>query len=173
MKKILLVVALAFSVGVAVDLDGRIGMGLGWSPSQTDIGGILLPVTDIAVTRIGLGPKLSVEPVFQFTMSDFEGVDMHFRLYCLANMLFKGHEKTNVYLKGGLGFGMTDYTGGGDALIEVAVPFGFGLEYFCGEHWSVNFSSLSGLVLQSQGESEVEIKLGNDKPFAFFFLFYY
>lgn len=173
MKKILLVVALAFSVAVAVDLDGRIGMGLGWSPSREAVGEFVLPVTDIAVTRIGLGPKLSVEPIFQFTMSDFEAIDMRFKLYCLANMLFKGHSKTNVYLKGGLGFGMTDFEGGGDALVEIGVPFGFGLEYFCGEHWSVNFSSLSGLQLMSRGDSEVEIKLGNDKPFAFFFLFYY
>jgi len=173
MKKILLVAALAISLGVAVDLDGRIGMGLGWSPSQTDVGGILLPVTDIAVTRIGLGPKLSVEPIFQFTTSDMEGIDMYFKLYCLGNYVFKSHSKTNVYLKGGLGFSLLDETGGGDALVTFGVPFGFGLEYFCGEHWSVNFASLSGLQIASQGGTQTEIKFGNDKPFAFYFLFYY
>lgn len=173
MKKILLVVALALSLGAAVDLDGRIGMGLGWSPSRENVGEFVLPVTDIAVTRIGLGPKLSVEPIFQFTMSDFDQIDMYFKLYCLGNILFKGHEKTNIYLKGGLGFSMLDQEGGGDALVTIGLPFGFGLEYFCGKHWSVNFASLSGLQIASQGDSQVEIKLGNDKPFSFYFLFYY
>ncbi len=171
MKKILLVAVLAISLGMAVDLSGRIGMGLGWSPSQTTIGTIPLPITDIAVTRIGLGPKLSVEPIFQFTTSDVEGIDLYFKLYCMGNYVFKSHSKTNVYLKGGLGFSVLNATGGD--LTTIGVPLGFGLEYFCGEHWSVNFASLSGFQLYSNGGSETEIKFGNDKPFAFYFLFYY
>ena len=175
MRKTFLAILLLASVGLlnAVDLDGRIGMGLGWSPQSTNVGGlIVLPVTDIAVTRIGLSPSLAVEPIFQFTFDSGDSLDyLLFKLSALGNFLMKGHAKTNLYAKAGLGIAMDKY-GGGDMEFAFNLPFGFGLEHFCSEHFSINLAALSGFSFSSAG-SLMEIKLGNDKPFAFYLMWYY
>lgn len=175
MRKFLLATLLLVSVGLlsAVDLDGRIGMGIGWSPEATNVGGLFtLPVTDIAVTRIGLGPKLAVEPIFQFTFDTGDSLKyLLFKLYGLGNFLIKGHAKTNFYAKAGLGLSM-DKVGSGDMNVAFHLPFGFGIEHFCSEHFSINLAALSGFAFSSAG-SQMEVKIGNDKPFAFYLLWYY
>lgn len=174
MRKTLLAILLLASVGLlnAVDLDGRIGMGFGWSPERTNVGVIPLPVSDIFVTRVGLGPNLAVEPIFQFTFDSGDSLDyLLFKLAALGNFLIKGHAKTNLYAKAGLGIAM-DKNGSADMEFAFNLPFGFGIEHFCSEHFSVNLAALSGLSFSSAG-SQMEVKLGNDKPFAFYLLWYY
>jgi hypothetical protein len=175
MRKTLLAILLLASAGLlnAFDLDGRFGMGLGWSPGGTNMGSLLfLPVTDIAVTRIGLGPNLAVEPIFQFTFDSGDSFDyLLFKLSALGNFLLKGHAKTNLYAKAGLGLVMDKY-GSGDMEIGFSLPFGFGLEHFISDHFSLNLAALSGFSFSS-ASSQMEVKLGNDKPFAFYLLWYY
>lgn len=173
MKKALIGLAVAIALVSAVDLDGRIGMGLGWAPEATSIGGLFtIPVTDIAVTRFGLSPKLAVEPILQFTMDNGDSLDyLLFKLSALGNFLLKGHAKTNFYGKLGLGFSMYKY-GSADMEFAFHLPFGFGLEHFCSEHFSINLAALSGFTFSSAGD-QIGLKLGNDKPFAFYLLWYY
>jgi hypothetical protein len=175
MRKTLLALLLLASVSLlsAVDLDGKIGMGIGWSPQSTNVGGlIVLPITDIAVTRVGLGPKLAVEPIFQFTFDSGDSLDyLLFKLAALGDFLMKGHTKTNLYAKAGLGIAMEKY-GSADMEFAFQLPFGFGLEHYVSDHFSINLAALSGLSFSSAG-SQIEVKLGNDKPFAFYLMWYY
>jgi hypothetical protein len=162
----------------AVDLEGNIGMGLGFSPDTYLQGSAYgFPVIDIAVTRIGLGPKLAIEPIAQFTWVS-DGVDgVYFDLSVLGNFLLRGHKKTNLYGKAGLGFLIDDrYT---DTMFGFNLPFGFGIEHFASDHFSINLTALSGLTYISNPpppamtDSHFELKLGNEKPFAFYLLWYY
>jgi len=175
MRKTLLAILLLASVGLlsAVDLDGRIGMGFGWSPEgQTNVGNNVFPITDIAVTRIGLGPKLAVEPIFQFNLSNANDVtSYYFKLYGLGNLMIKGNTSTNLYAKVGLGISLNK-VGNADAPIAFGLPFGFGIEHFCGEHFSINLAALSGINFVTE-PSSFQVRLGNDQPFAFYVLWYY
>ncbi len=165
----------------AYDLTGRIGMGLGFTPDtylESSTGTFALPVIDLAVTRIGMNPKLVLEPIFQFTLKNAnDNTSMNFALSALGNFLFKGHQKTNLYAKAGIGFML--YAPGGNADTEFGfnLPFGFGLEHFVSEHFSLNLAALSGFTFISNppvaGDSYMEVKLGNAKPFAFYLVWYY
>jgi hypothetical protein len=176
MRKTLLAILLLASVGLlnAVDLNGRIGMGMGWSPDgQTTIGTSVFPLADIAVTRIGLSEKLSVEPIFQFTLSNAnDATGYYFKLYGLGNFLLKGHSKTNLYAKAGLGFTMDKPAGVDESTISFGLPFGFGIEHFCSEHFSINLAAHSGIFFVTE-PSSFQVRLGNDKPFAFYLMWYY
>lgn len=164
----------------AYDLSGHIGMGLGFTPDvfqETGAGLIPLPVVDLAVTRIGLNPNLSIEPIFQFTMQDRTNTSVFVNIAGLINYLVKGHQKTNLYVKAGLGFIIDSPGGGADTEFGFNLPFGFGLEHFVSEHFSLNLAALSGFTFISNppggGDSYMEVKLGNAKPFAFYLLWYY
>ncbi|HEX7319843.1 MAG TPA: hypothetical protein VF399_05760 [bacterium] len=182
MKKALIGLVAAIALVGAVDLDGRIGMGLGFSPDtylESGLTTLGFPVIDLAVTKFGFSPKMAVEPIFQFTMVNAnDNTSIRFRLDALLDILMKGHSKTNVYAKAGLGF-MFYSTGapGADAEFGLSVPFGFGLEHFCSEHFSINLAAISGLTFISNppagGDSYLNFKLGNEKPFAFYLLWYY
>ncbi len=164
----------------AVEIQDRIGMGLGFSPDtylESARLGLPLPIVDIAVTKIGLNPKLAIEPIFQFTLRG-DGATTHttFLLSFLGDILLKGHEKTNLYARAGLGFMLDSPGGGAETEFGFNLPFGFGLEHFASEHFSINLSALSGFTFISNppgGDSYLEIKLGNAKPFAFYLLWYY
>ncbi len=182
MKKALIGLVAAIALVGAVDLEGRIGMGLGFSPDtylESELTTLGFPIIDLAVTKYGLSPKMALEPIFQFTMVNAnDNTSIRFRLDALLDFLMKGHSKTNVYAKAGLGFmfyssGVT----GADAEFGLSVPFGFGLEHFCSEHFSINLAALSGLTFISNppagGDSYLNFKLGNEKPFAFYLLWYY
>jgi hypothetical protein len=176
MKKFIVFLLSAVVMLVAVDLDGKIGMGLGFSPDTYLEGSALgLPVIDIAVTKIGLKPHLAVEPIAQFTLSGNGGTDIYFALSALGNWIIRGHRKTNLYAKLGLGF-MLD-TSDPETMFGFNLPFGFGLEHFVSEHFSLNLSALSGFTYisnpQNTSGSHYELKLGNQKPFAFYLLWYY
>jgi len=181
MKKLIVGIAAIVAMVSAVDLDGKIGMGLGWAPDGEEIvTGIEFPVVDIAVTRYGLSPTMAIEPIIQFTMyNESDGAsetDTDIKFAGLLNFLVKGHNKTNIYGKGGLGFGISSVEGG-ETEIVFELPFGFGLEHFCSEHFSINLAALSGFRYVSNPDnvsgSTIQIKLGNDKPFAFYLLWYY
>lgn len=182
MKRGAFVLIMAIAMLSAFDLSGRIGMGLGFTPDvylESDVGGLItLPVVDLAVTRIGLNPKLAVEPVFQFTLRNAnDNTITGFALSALGNFLLKGHQKTNLYTKAGIGFMLFAPGGGADTQFGFNIPFGFGLEHFVSEHFSLNLAALSGFTFISNpplgGDSYMELKLGNAKPFAFYLLWYY
>lgn len=179
MKNFLLCLTLWTMMLGAVDIQDRIGMGLGFSPDtylESARLGIPLPVIDIAVTKIGLNPKLAIEPIFQFTLRGDGTTKTTFLLSCIGDFLLKGHSKTNLYTKGGLGFMIDSPGGGADTEFGFNLPFGFGIEHFASEHFSINLSALSGFTFISNppgGDSYMELKLGNAKPFAFYLLWYY
>ncbi|MCX7994217.1 MAG: hypothetical protein N3A65_00370 [candidate division WOR-3 bacterium] len=165
----------------AYDLSGRIGMGLGFTPDvyQESAGEIItLPVVDLAVTRIGLNPNLVLEPTFQFTVRNAnDNTSIHLAMSGLVNFLLKGHQKTNLYGKAGLGFLFYSPGGGAESEFGFNLPFGFGLEHFISEHFSLNLAALSGFTFISNppegGDTFMEVKFGNAKPFAFYLVWYY
>ncbi|MGB9720849.1 MAG: hypothetical protein ACPL28_05145 [bacterium] len=166
----------------AFDLSGRIGMGLGFTPDvylESDAGGVItLPVIDLAVTRIGLNPKLALEPMFLFALENRnDNTSINFALAGLGNFLFKGHQKTNLYAKVGLGFMLYSPGGNADTRFGFNLPFGFGLEHFVSEYFSLNLAALSGFTFISNppggGDSYMQVKLGNARPFAFYLVWYY
>ncbi len=165
----------------AYDLTGRIGMGLGVTPDVYQEAAnefIQIPVIDLAVTRIGLKSNLVLEPIFQFTLRNAnDNTSVNLAMAGLANFLFKGHQKTNLYGKAGLGFLFYSPGGGADSEFGFNLPFGFGLEHFISEHFSLNLSALSGFTFISNppagGDSYMEVKFGNAKPFAFYMVWYY
>ncbi|MGQ9665378.1 MAG: hypothetical protein ACUVUH_08635 [bacterium] len=182
MKKGAIALIMAFALLSAFDLSNRIGMGLGFTPDvylESNAGGLItLPVVDLAVTRIGLNPKLAVEPIFQFTLRNAnDNTSTSFALSALGNFLLKGHQKTNLYTKAGIGFMLFAPGGGADTQFGFNIPFGFGLEHFVSEHFSLNLAALSGFTFVSNppggGDSYMELKLGNAKPFAFYLVWYY
>jgi hypothetical protein len=180
MKKVLFGVLGLAIAAAGVSLDGRIGMGIGLSPDtyfESAALGLPLPVIDMAATRIGLNPKLSVEPILLFDMVDYGDTEMKLGLSILCNFLMKGHQKTNLYTKAGIGFVLDSPAGAGETQFGFNLPFGFGLEHFVSEHFSLNLSALSGITFISNyghgTESLMELKLGNAKPFAFYLLWYY
>jgi hypothetical protein len=178
MKKILIAIIALITIAGAVDLTGRIGMGLGFTPDVYDTGGFFglgLGSVDIAVTRLGLNEKWSVEPIAQFALDGNGSDGVYFALSGLGNMLFKGHSKTNVYGKIGLGF-MLD-THGTETMFGFNLPFGFGLEHFINNHFSINLAALSGFAFVSNpggvDGSYYQVRFGNEKPFALYLLWYY
>lgn len=181
MKRCLLALVGLIAVVGAVNLDGRLGMGVGMSPDaylESAALGLPVAVIDIAVTKIGMNPKMSLEPIFQFTLQSANDItSTYFDLSVLADLLMKGHSKTNVYAKIGLGFQMLSPGGGADSEFGFNLPFGFGLEHFISEHCSINLSALSGFTFLNYapggGDSYFNIKLGNEKPFALYVLWYY
>uniref|UniRef100_A0A7C4XVB3 Outer membrane protein beta-barrel domain-containing protein n=1 Tax=candidate division WOR-3 bacterium TaxID=2052148 RepID=A0A7C4XVB3_UNCW3 len=185
MKRISILFALIICTLGAVELQGRIGMGLGFAPDGVEYfmgEPIALPIVDIGVTKYGLSPSMAIEPIVQFTMiSVGDGgsvTSTKIKFFGLFDFLLKGHKKTNIYGKAGLGLGMSS-TGVTDQETEISfeLPFGFGLEHFCSEHFSINLCAMSGLKYVSNPANEegsyLALKLGNDKPFAFYLLWYY
>ena len=176
MKKLVLVVLVTFAMVSAVNLNGKIGMGLGFSPDTYQEGNVLgFPVIDIAVTKIGLKPRMAIEPIIQFTLSGDGDSDIYFALSGLGNFLVKGHNKTNLYTKLGLGFVLD--TSDPETMFGFSLPFGIGLEHFASEHFSINLAAMSGFTYISNPQnvdgSYYELKLGNKKPFTFYLLWYY
>ncbi|MEO0123335.1 MAG: hypothetical protein ABIL69_04955 [candidate division WOR-3 bacterium] len=165
----------------AYNLSGRIGMGLGFTPdvyqeSANEL--ITLPVIDLAVTRYGLNPNLILEPTFQFTLRNAnDRTSINLVMNGLVNFLIKGHQKTNLYGKAGFGFLLFSPGGGADSEFGFNLPFGFGLEHFVSEHFSLNLAALSGFTFISNppegGDTYMEVKIGNAKPFAFYMVWYY
>lgn len=169
----------------AVNLEGRVGMGLGFSPDTYLEGAgaaIGIPIIDLAVTKLGLNPKISLEPLLQFSMTSIGNgtsvTQTTFKIQGLADYLVKGHSKTNLYGKFGLGLLFFSPGGGANSEVGFNLPFGVGLEHFLSDHFSVNLAALSGITFISNppiagAESYMNFKLGNDKPFAFYLLWYY
>ncbi len=162
----------------AKDLSGLIGMGIGFSPDtyQGSTGyGLGFPVIDIAVTRIGMSQTVAIEPIGQFTLTGDGDTEVRFRLSVLGDFLLKGHSRTNIYAKAGIGFVIQPGTP--ETMFGFNLPFGFGLEHFVSDYFSVNLAALSGFSYTSnpnnQSGSSWEVTLGNEKPFAFYLLWYY
>ncbi len=178
MKRIIIALFLIVVTLGAKDLYGMIGMGLGFSPDvyqESGEYGFGFPIIDIAVTKIGMSPTMAIEPIGQFTLASDGGTEVHFLLSVLGDFLLKGHSKTNIYAKAGLGFVIN--TGDPETMFGFNLPFGFGLEHFVSDQFSINLSALSGFTYISnsnnQSGSNLEFKLGNEKPFAFYLLWYY
>lgn len=184
MQKILITFLVALTMAGAVDLTGRIGMGLGFAPDiysgipDTTLWGLFdlgFGSTDVAVTRFGLNEKWSVEPMVQLAFDGNGSDGVRFGLSGLGNMLLKGHSKTNLYAKIGLGFIMD--THGAETEFGFQVPFGLGLEHFFNNHFSINLAALSGFVYISNPRgydgSYYSLHVGNEKPFAIYLLWYY
>ncbi len=175
MKKLIpLLLILLISTALAVDMKGKIGMGVGWNSGIP--GGGVFPNT--AVTKLGLGERMILEPVFGFTLiSESSGGSSeqttHFFLMALFDYTFLSHEKTNIYGKAGLKFGFYNPPFG-ISTNEFGLPVGVGLEHFVSEHFSIDLNTISGLTFTSYegGGSRTIISL-NNQIFVLGLVWYY
>ncbi len=166
------------STVLGVDLSGRFGMGVGFSPAS---GSALLPI-DYAVTKYAFSSKIAVEPIFQYSYDvqrngeEISNISTAFLI--LMDYTLKGHEQTNIYGKIGLGFEFYEPDGATDPMYVGVFPFGFGIEYFFAKRFSINVSALSkGQFTMNPGNTEgsdVFVLIGNGKPTVYVnFCWYY
>lgn len=168
MKKVMLLVFVLF-VGVinlnARDMSGRFGLGIGWD--QSVLAGVsegMITTPNAAITKIGLGPNLVLEPSVSLGFEGYEGETATTLLLGAAlNYIIASHAKTNVYLGGGLVLA-TQSPPVGDGPTSFGLMFGIGLEHFISEYYSLDLSLESGFMNTSVGEiSNSETYIGNQR----------
>ncbi|MDH5683924.1 MAG: outer membrane beta-barrel protein [candidate division WOR-3 bacterium] len=152
MKKLLpLFLIFALSTVFAVDMSGKLGMGIGWTVGSSGI-------PDAAITKFALGEKLVLEPalLFSFTsMSNDESESNYeFNLNLLLAYALMAHEKTNFYAKAGISFGMEKEP----KMTSFGIPLGLGLEYFVSDHFAVDLNHVMGFNYTMYDYDEIEQK---------------
>lgn len=134
MKKLFpLFLILALSIGFAVDMSGKIGMGAGWTVNST----IFAP--NAVITKFALGEKLVLEPALTFWYTKNGDGDYMFDIHALFAYALMAHAKTNFYAKAGVSFGMMK-----DEMTSFGVPLGLGLEHFISDHFAVDINHMMG-----------------------------
>ncbi len=160
MKKLLpLFLVLSLSTALAVDMKGKIGMGVGWTT-----GGFKTSFApDYAITKFGLDEDIVLEPVFHFffssisngTKTSYYEVDITMLLaYALM-----AHKKTNLYAKAGINLGLVKTP----KTTSFGIPFGLGLEHFLSDHFAVNLNAGMGFgyTSVSGGGKQLSFTLSN------------
>lgn len=180
MKKILVVVVCLSGVLSAKSLKGSFGMGIGWSPLAYINNGNF-PTPDFVVTKLGISDKLTLEPLIGFDFASYSNEESEsgslIQLQGLLGYIFREHKKTNIYLKGGIGF-IVESPPGDDpysSAFGIGIPFGFGLEHFVSDYFSINLTALSGFSFISINEPDGSItsfSLGNHKIFISLMWYY-
>ncbi|MEO0233068.1 MAG: DUF2715 domain-containing protein [candidate division WOR-3 bacterium] len=180
MKKILVVVVCIVGLLSAKNLKGSFGMGIGWSPlayvSTRDF-----PTPDFVITKIGVSDKIIIEPLIGFDFTSYSNGASEsgslIQLQGILGYIFREHKKTNIYLKGGIGFmvesppGDTPYS----SAFGIGIPFGFGLEHFFSDYFSINLDAFSGfsfININDPDGSETSFSLGNHKIFISLMWYY-
>lgn len=161
MRKFLLVIIVFVSISVSArSMEGSFGMGIGWSNGSS----LLNPNT--YVTKIGISPNLALEPeLYLNAVRGTSGnVYTEYGLSLLLDYIMKEHEKTNVYFKGGLSL-IVDNPPTSDAITVFSFAFGFGIEHFLSEYFSIDLSALSSYAVTSYGD---ELPPGASSPYDFY-----
>ncbi len=162
MKRFLLVVAVLVSLSsFAKSMEGNLGMGIGWSNGAS----LLNPNT--YVTKIGMGSNWVLEPELYLSAEKtglYGGAYTEYGVSVLIDYIMKGHEKTNVYFKGGLGLDV-DNPPTTRANTIFGLSFGFGIEHFISDYFSIDLSALSSYAVTSFGEELPEDATG---PYDFY-----
>lgn len=156
----------SLSPAFAVDLKGRIGFGAGWTlPAVLEEYdgwykiGLLTPT--VITTRIGVAPRIAIEPTFQITSVSNDPVrGSTFTLRGLFGYVLLEHEKTNITAKAGISFANVSERGR-TVLSEFGIPFGIGLEHWVSEHFSVDLTTISGFFSQTKPSKKTTFTLGN------------
>lgn len=171
MKKVFAIIVVIGIIGSAnaKSLKGSLGMGIGWmAPRYEEITNSFGP--DFIITKFGISEKLVFEPLIGF---DFVSISNGasetgslIQLRGIMGFLFREHKKTNVYLKGGIGFMVESplYDEPYSSAFGIEIPFGFGLEHFISDYFSINFDAFSGFSFLSANEPDVTVtsfSLGN------------
>jgi hypothetical protein len=128
-------------------MDGSLGMGIGWS------GGASLLNPNTYVTKIGISSSLVLEPELYLSAArgTSDNVYTEYGLSLLLDFLMKEHEKTNVYFKCGVSL-TVDNPPSTRADTYFGFAFGFGIEHFISDYFSVDLSALSSYIITSYGE---------------------
>lgn len=183
MKKLLTVIIIAGTVGYinAKSLQGSMGLGIGWTPAAYMREGLTFPTPDYVITKFGFSDNLIFEPTFGFNYlsisNDTSDSGSRLGLQFLFDYLFRGHKKTNIYLKGGLGF-MVDsplFDDPYSSAFSIGMIFGFGIEHFVSDYFSIGLDALSGFSYMSVNEPDGSItsfNLGNNQLFLYLMWYY-
>ncbi len=172
MKKIIVLLVCTAGVISAKNLKGSFGMGIGWAPLAYMDTIIYFPTPNFVVTKLGISDKLVIEPLIGFDFLSYSNEESEsgslIQIQGLLNYLFRDHKKTNIYLKGGIGFIVESPPGNYpySSLFGMGIPFGFGLEHFISDYFSINLDALSGFSFTSINDPDISItsfSLGNHK----------
>ena len=157
MKKLVLaivVLGVLTSGASAVNMAGKIGLGVGWS---TDYCYDLCP--SIAITRIGLLSRLVLTPIveakivreswkYNETSHSETAYDIVFTP--TVDFALLAHSKTNVYVRGGVSVSIYGESNTDDISSSYyGIKVGFGLEHFVSEYFAVVLSTMSGISYYS------------------------
>lgn len=135
MKKLIpLFLILAVSMVFAVDMSGKMGVGVGWMVGSDAF------APNVVILKKALGEKLVLEPVLNFWYTKNGDANYNFDLQALFAFAIMAHEKTNFYAKAGISFGMMKTP----KTTSFGIPLGLGLEHFISEHFSVDLNHVMG-----------------------------
>ncbi len=173
MKKLFAVVVIAGMVGYAnaKSLKGSLGLGIGWTPTAY-MNTVGFPGPDFVMMKFGFSEKLTFEPLLNFNLKSVsDGTSesgSKIELQFLVDYLFREHKKTNLYLKGGIGF-MIDsplYDTPYSSAFTFGITFGIGIEHFVSDYFSIGLDAASGFYYMSQNDPDGNItsfNLGNNQ----------
>lgn len=146
MKRLIpLVLILIISTALAVDMKGKIGMGAGWTVNSE----IFAP--NAVITKYGLGENLVLEPSLTFFYYKNGEGNYLFDLRLLFAYALMAHEKTNLYAKAGISFGMQKTP----KMTSFGIPLGLGLEHFLSDHFSVDIGHVMGFGYTKHDDSKL------------------
>lgn len=145
MKKLLpLFLIFALSTVFAVDMSGKLGMGIGWTVGSSGI-------PDAAITKFALGEKLVLEPTLTFDYESNDEKNHELDLNLLLAYALMAHERTNFYAKAGISFGLVKEP----KMTSFGIPLGLGLEYFVNEHFAVDINHVMGFEYTKYDETKM------------------
>lgn len=164
MKKLLLaivVLGILASGASAVNMAGKIGLGVGWTTGYIDSyymdrGSDSYSYSDClcpsrAITRIGLLSRLVLEPIVEakivYTSNTTSETTFDMVLSPTVDFALLAHSKTNVYVKGGVSFNISSAD---NSVSYYGIKVGFGLEHFVSKYFAVLLSTMSGFSYQSE-----------------------
>lgn len=146
MKKFIpLFLILFISTALAVDMKGKIGMGAGWTVNSE----IFAP--NAVITKYGLDENLVLEPSLTFSYDKNGEGNYLFDLKLLFAYALMAHEKTNLYAKAGIFFGMLKTP----KTTSFGIPLGLGLEHFISDHFAVDINHVMGFGYIKSDESKL------------------
>jgi hypothetical protein len=151
----LLLLVLTLSTAFAVDMHGKVGMGVAWASGQSGF------VPQYALTKIGLSERFVLEPTLYITsisVSNGGTEDGYsFEMTALFAYAVMANAKSNVYAKAGVGFSTAKEIGSQMIGTSILLPLGFALEHFVSEYFSVDLNARMGLTFMTAAVGEPSI----------------
>lgn len=192
MKKIIFLSIILISIGLAVDMTGKFGMGIG----TTRFGDLLKPT--LFSLRIGLMPELVLEPwldisQIKFTVKypktdtlekrEYDTIFTNKGIGLEALYAWKSEKKTNLYGILGICLGRMEIkyvsrvkeekTTASTPINYWAIPLGIGGEYFLNDHFSINLNMKIGFMKTSSKNKSSQEEEATEKVLKEYSLFGY